>query len=87
MDIQDERLRHEAAYLMACMAEHLTGKDNVQNALDRNEPLPLAHVQREEFRQWVDTVLADAIKGKRANALAGHHNKLAVKALNDERSQ
>lgn len=35
----------------------------------------------------VATVLADAIKGKRARLVADEHNKPVVKGLNDEPSQ
>ncbi|CAK1282191.1 phage integrase family protein [Burkholderia pseudomallei] len=62
MDIQDDRLRHRAAYLMASMAEHLAGKEGVQQSLDRNTPLALSVEQREEFRRWAASTVADAIR-------------------------
>ncbi|BCF89063.1 hypothetical protein PPGU16_21300 [Paraburkholderia largidicola] len=86
MDIRDDALRHEAAYLMACMAEHLVGNNKVQEALDNKAPLPLTLPQHEDFRRWIAAVVDEAMKGKNRTALHDQNESL-VKVLDDECSQ
>ncbi|KVP88928.1 hypothetical protein WJ95_13475 [Burkholderia ubonensis] len=61
MDIQDDRLRHRAAYLMASMVEHLAGHESVQESIDGHTPLPLSAEKREEFHRWVASTIAEAM--------------------------
>ncbi|BCF89062.1 hypothetical protein PPGU16_21290 [Paraburkholderia largidicola] len=77
MDIRDDALRHEAAYLMACMAEHLVGNNKVQEALDNKAPLPLTLPQHEDFRRWIAAVVDEAMKGKNRTALHDHNESFA----------
>lgn len=81
IDIRDERARHEAAYLMACMAEHLVGGAAVQAALDSNTPLPLGHEKHEEFQAWVNTVLTEAASSRRTPGRLTPNGDAIVMAL------
>lgn len=63
LDIPEERLRNEAAYLMASLAEQLVGDRGVQEALDSRQALPLDDRQRTDFMNWTAQIIANAQRG------------------------
>lgn len=58
LDMPNEKVKNEAAYLMASLASNLVGDSEIQDALDNHKQLKLTEQQRQEWSSWVSTIFS-----------------------------